>query len=215
MNCLKDLFPDSKYILFEASKDVAELTKHNCQFATVIPSAIDEIELNNNLVDLAIVCGVDYLFPHFRNAIIKIWNSLTSNGYIYIERNVFVETEAYYNFPIRTYSDLFGQNALMTTWFAYEQYKLFLSMFFDIIAENSFTLSQTDGYKCIIRGFLCKKKLSSENLLFYTGNNTWYQKNIESLMRLEKNSSARSFFKKTSTLYRVIRQVSRDRKSVV
>lgn len=181
---IKEILPYSNYLLFEASEEVAELTIQNMPEATVIPGSIEEITLENEFVDLALVCGVDYLFSDFKNAILKIHASLKNNGFIYIERNVFVETEAYAWFPIRTYKDLFGQNALMTTWFAVDQYKEFLNLFFDIISEKSFLHDETDGHKCIIHGFLCRKKpLRSD---YYDENNSWYEKNRTSLGRLHK-----------------------------
>jgi len=184
---LQELFPASKYILFEASQDVAELTKQNLPNATVIPATIDEAYINNDFADLAIVCGVDYLFPDFRRAIEKIHKLLTINGYLYIERNVFVESEAYVGFPIKSYKDLFGSNVLMTTWFAVDQYKQFLSLFFDIVSEKSFFHDETDGFKCIINGFLCKKKVIRSE--YYHGNTSWYETNMASLRRLNKEST--------------------------
>ncbi len=186
---LEKLFPTSKYILFEASKDVAELTKHNLPNATVIPAAIDEVYIGNNFADLVIVCGVDYLFSDFRGGIEKIHKSLTIDGYLYIERNVFVETEAYVGFPIRTYKDLFGQNLLMTTWFAVDQYQQFLTSFFDIVSERSFILDEIGGFKCILHSFLCKKK--SARWEYFDGSTSWYKTNMASLSRLEKNQLTR------------------------
>lgn len=185
---LQKLFPTSKYILFEASEDVAELTKQNLPDATVIPSAIDEVYIGNNFAELALVCGVDYLFPDFRSGIEKIHKSLSRNGFLYIERNVFVESEAYVGMPIRTFKDLFGANVLMTTWFAFDQYKQFLALFFDIVSERSFVHDEIDGFKCIIHGFLCKKKVISS--AYYDGSTSWYETNIISLGRLNKESNS-------------------------
>ena len=187
---LKEILPNSKYLLFEASEDVAQVTAQNMPDSTVIPSSIEEVRINNDFVDLAIVCGVDYLFSDFRSSINKIYSSITKDGYIYIERNVFVETEAYAFFPIRTYRDLFGQNVLMTTWFSVDQYKQFLKMFFDIVSERSFLLDEADGFKSVIHGFLCKKKTIINE--YYDGNTLWYEKNMASLGRLRNESSTLS-----------------------
>lgn len=183
---LKEILPNSKYLLFEASEDVAQVTIQNMPDSTVIPSSIEEVHINNNFVDLAIVCGVDYLFSDFRSTIIKIHSSIANNGYLYIERNVFVETEAYVGFPIKTFKDLFGANVLMTTWFALDQYRQLLTLFFDVVSERSFLHDETDGFKCIINGFLCKKKnVSSE---YYNGSTSWYETNMTSLGRLKKDT---------------------------
>lgn len=179
---LQGLFPKAKFILLEASEDVAELTKENLPGATVIPSGINEVELGSNFASLALVCGVDYLFTDYRAAMNKIHASLVEGGYLYIERNVFVEAEAYAGFPIRTCQDLLGQNVLMTNWFALDQYKAFLSMNFDIVSERTFLHDETDGHRCFIHGFLCKKK--SAHTEYYKGNQSWYEQNVMSLRRL-------------------------------
>lgn len=184
---LQELLPNSKYILLEASEEVAQVTKDNLPNATVIPSALDEACIKRDFVDLALVCGVDYLFPDFYSGIKKIYDAIAATGYLYIERNVFVETEAYAWFPIRSFRDLFGQNVLMTTWFSLEQYKHFLSLFFNVVSERSFFHDETDGYKCIIHGFLCKKKTITTE--YYDGNVSWYEKNMASLGRLIKVNS--------------------------
>jgi len=184
---LQDLLPATKFILLEASDEVAKVAKYNVPTATVIPASIDEAYIDNNIFDLAIVCGVDYLFPNFHNAIISIFNKIKTDGYLYIERNVFVESEAYAWSPITSYADLFGKNALMTTWFSVDQYKQFLKQFFDIISEKSFLHDETDGYKCIIHGFICKKKAKYSE--YYDGDESWYEQNMTSLTRLSKVNS--------------------------
>lgn len=199
---LHELVRDSKYILLEASEEVARLTRENLPHATVIPASIEEAEIRNEFVDLAIVCGVDYLFSDFRGAIQKIYRSLSDNGYIYIERNVFVETEAYAWFPIKTLKDLFGQNVLMTTWFAVDQYKEFLNLFFEVISHKSFLHDETDGYKCIIHGFFCKKKAIGPE--YYDGKTSWYETNTVSLSRLkgESTNTEKGKFQRASTKHR-------------
>ena len=184
---LQELLPNSKYILLEASEEVAQVTKDNLPHAMVIPAGLDEACIKRDFVDFALVCGVDYLFSDFYSGIKKIYDAIAPNGYLYIERNVFVETEAYAWFPIRSDKDLFGKNVLITTWFSVEQYKHFLSLFFDIVSERSFLHGETDGHKCIIHGFLCKKKTITSD--YYDGNVSWYEKNMTSLVRLTKVSS--------------------------
>ena len=200
---IKKILPDSQFLLFEASDDVVELTKQNLPDETVIPSSIEEVSIKKDSIDFALVCGVDYLFSDFRGAINKIYTSLKSGGYLYIERNVFVEAEAYAWFPIRTYKDLFGQNALMTTWFAVDQYREFLNLYFEVVSQTSFLLNETDGHKCVIHGFLCKKKPVTRE--YYEGNVSWYEQNMASLGRLSKLEPApkplerqtiKSYFKK-------------------
>ncbi len=181
---LHKLLPNSKYVLFEPSEEVALLTKKNLPDLTVIPTSLEEAFVREGFVEFVLVCGVDYLFPDLRRAIEKIYTSLSRDGYIYIERNVFVDTEAYAWFPIKTFKDLFGQNALMTTWFAVDQYKQFLNLFFDIVSERSYLHDETDGYKCVINGYLCKKKKMEDE--YYCGETSWYSSNLASLERLEK-----------------------------
>ena len=72
--CLQTRFPESKLILFEASDDVAQLTKQNLPKATVIPSTIDQITMREGLMDLIFVCGVDYLFCDFKKTIDQIYS---------------------------------------------------------------------------------------------------------------------------------------------
>ena len=128
---------------------------------------------------MALVCGVDYLFSDYRTSMNKIYDSLSENGYLYIERNVFVDSEAYAGFPINSYRDLFGQNALMTTWFSVDQYRIYLLQYYEVLFERSFVHDETDGHKCIIYGFLCQKKKKCDNVKM-----SFYENNIKSLERL-------------------------------
>lgn len=182
---LQKSLPNTRFILFEASEDVAKLTKDNLPKAIVVPASIEEVHIKNDFADLALVCGVDYLFADFYSGFKKIYDAISAGGHLYIERNVFVETDAYAGFPIRSYWDLFGQNVLMTTWFNAKQYKRFLETFFDIVSERSFLHDETDGQKCIIQGFLCRKKNAAGE--YYKGGGSWYETNISSLARLSKN----------------------------
>lgn len=180
---LKKILPDCKYIMFEASENVAKLAKSNVPDAVVIPSSIGDMHFSQGFASLVISCGVDYLFTDFRRNINNIYRSLTDEGYLYIERNVFVESEAYNRFKIETYRDLFGQNELMTTWFAVDQYREFLKLRFEVVSENSFLLDKIDDNSSVIYGFLCKKKRISKE--FYDGSATWYDQNLVSLRRLD------------------------------
>lgn len=182
--CLQTKFPNSKMILVEPSEDVALLAKQNLPFATVVPSDLDDIKMRDGLIDLAVVCGVDYLFNNFKGAFDKIYSLLSKDGYIYIERNVFVEAEAYSWYPINSYHNLFGQNALMTTWFNKEQYLELLKMYFDVVSVRSYLLNETHGHKCIIEGYWCKKKNKVYD--YYNENRSWFSVNMKSLDRLSK-----------------------------
>lgn len=183
---LKKVLPDCKYIMFEASESVAKLAKSNVPDAVVIPSSIGDVNFSQGFASLVIACGVDYLFPDFRRNINSIYRSLSDEGHLYIERNVFVESEAYNRYKIETYRNLFGQNELMTTWFAVDQYREFLKLRFEIVSENSFLLDKVDDNSSVIYGFLCKKKKISAE--FYAGNETWYEKNLMSLRRLKASA---------------------------
>lgn len=179
---LKQHYPDANYIMFEISEDLASIAKKNVPDALVFPFSIDDVKLDPEFVDLAIVSGVDYLFNDFLSSIRKIHRTLCRDGYIYISRNVFVEAEAYIGQPINSYKDLFGSNLLMTTWFSVSQYRSFLSHFFDIISERSIVYSETEGCKSIAYAYLCKKRTPSSN--YVPCSESWYEENTESLRRL-------------------------------
>jgi hypothetical protein len=179
---VQKMYPTAKFLLLEASEEVAEITRQNMPSATIVPSAIDSVKLSTGFASLALVCGVDYLFTDFRNAIAKIHASIEDDGYLYIERNVFVESEAYAFSPIKTATDLFGQNPLMTTWFNIEQYQKFLELFFDIVSRKSFLHSEMEGHKCMIHGYLCRKKSFASG--YFKENLSWYEANVNSLRRL-------------------------------
>ena len=182
-------FPNAKLLLAEVSEEVAKLAKDNTQRATVVPASIDDISLRNGSFDLALVCGVDYLFINHRGSMEKVYHALAEDGYLYIERNVFVETEAYASFLIHSYQDLFGQNALMTTWFNKEQFKIYIEQWFHVVSEKTFLHETKDNVDCLIHGLLCKKRPTVKHDKYYQGEKSWYQTNKTTLDKLSKAAS--------------------------
>ncbi len=178
---MEQQYPAAHLLLLEVSEEVAAAAKRNTRRAVVVPSSIDEVSLTAGYADLALVCGVDYLFPSHRASMERIYDALADGGHLYIERNVFVETEAYVLQPIRSRRDLFGLNALMTTWFSVEQYRAHLERWFDVVSTRSFEHGVYDGHRCVIHGFLCRKRPARG---LYVPGTSWYEQNKASLGRL-------------------------------
>jgi SAM-dependent methyltransferase len=152
---------DASYVMIEPSESVVRFLVETLPGVSVIQETWESVEIAEKSADLILCCGVDYLFPDIRVGMNKIHRTMKDTGLLYIERNVFLESEAFAWNQIRTKKDLFGSNALMTTWFSVEQYRDFLSMFFEIIDSWSYVLGMVGDKKIEIHGFLCRKRLCS------------------------------------------------------
>jgi SAM-dependent methyltransferase len=168
------------YVMIESSVTVARYLRREFPCVRVIGDTWEGAVVEGDSADLVLCCGVDYLFSDLRRGMEKISRVLRDTGYLYIERNVFLETEAYAWNVVSTKGDLFGSNAAITTWFSYEQYRDFLGLFFEIVGSWSYILGEVKGRKVKIHGFLCRKSFK----LPHYGVCSWREHNMELLGRL-------------------------------
>jgi len=173
---IHEKWPDARMTLFEPAVEVARIAKKNVPGAAVIPATFDESGWPG-VADLVLMCGVDYLLPNIRRTMRKVWLSMADDGVIYIERNVFVESESFVWLPIQTQYDLIGVNSMMSTWFNFEQYREWLKMFFYLLSWWEYTVGGST-----IHGFLCRKRQDPVN---YWAGKSWYRENKLSLSRLQ------------------------------
>lgn len=87
----------------------------------------------------------------------KIREMLKPGGLFYVDRNVFVDQEAYYKQPIFDLEDFFGINHMMNFWPGRAQFLEYLSCFFDVREKVEYNFGETLGYKCQMFGAFCTK----------------------------------------------------------
>jgi trans-aconitate methyltransferase len=155
---LTNLFPHARVVLCEPAIENTKFAKSQTANLIVVPSRLDEFITTPNTFSLVTATGVDYLFLDHRAAMLKISEMMRENGTLYIERNVFVEQEAYYRQPIFDHEDMFGINHMMNFWPGRQQFLEYLSTFFDILDHIEYNFGETFGYKCQMFGVFCKKR---------------------------------------------------------
>lgn len=177
---MRALHPDATIILCEPSPDNCRFAKEHTPDIVAIPSRIDEITTPERAFSLITATGVDYLFIDHRSAMQKIAAMLRDDGYFYIERNVFVDQEAYYSHPILDHDDLFGDNHMMNFWPNRELFVQYVSEFFDVIDKIDYHFGETLGRKCQMLGLLCTKKRAASG---GSPHGDYYEQNLKSLQQ--------------------------------
>lgn len=178
-------FPDAKGIGIEPIPEVAKMAKANCARAIVLPSTLDEASFPKEMFSLILVCGVDYLFTDHRSAMDLLWSWLKKDGHLYIERNVFVEQEAYTGHDILGLADLFGSNQLMSTWFAREQFKAYIDCNFEVLDVRRYDQDVTPrGLRNTLDGLFCRKRPIKREY----DRRSWYAENLSRIELLSKNT---------------------------
>lgn len=180
---LKKIFPEAKLILIETSYSCAEDLNQKIEGAFVVPESIENIRHFDFDVDLYFISGVDYLFPNIRDCFNKIFETMSDNAHMYIERNVFTTNSGYVSFAINTKNDMFFQNELMTTWFYPEQYEAFLSLYFDVCEKTQSEYKVSEAKTGFSKGYFCKKTKNITKPSFYKGK-SWYTENKAILDKL-------------------------------
>lgn len=155
---LTTLFPYARVVLCEPAIENAKFAKGQTPSLITVPSRLDELVTTPNTFSLVTATGVDYLFLDHRAAMLKISEMMREDGTLYIERNVFVEQEAYYRQPIFDHEDLFGINHMMNFWPGKQQFLEYLATFFDILDCVEYNFGETLGLKCQMFGVFCKKR---------------------------------------------------------
>jgi trans-aconitate methyltransferase len=159
---LSNLFSDVRLVLCEPVVENAKFAKRQTPGLITIPASIDELVTTPNTFALVTATGVDYLFVDHRAAMLKITEMMREDGIFYIERNVFVEQEAYYRQPIFDHEDMFGINNMINFWPEKQQFLEYLSCFFDILENTEYNFGETLGYKCQMFGVFCKKRSDAQ-----------------------------------------------------
>lgn len=161
MAALRERYPSSKIFGLEAVPEVAALAARQCRGAVVLPGSVDEASFPANRFKLMAVCGVDYLFADHRGALEKLSRWLANDGWLYIERNVFVDQQAYTAADITSLDTLFGSNPLMTTWFHRDQYREYLDCMFEVVESRRYDSDVTSsGRRNTLDGHLCRKRVA-------------------------------------------------------
>ena len=159
---LSNLFSGVRVVLCEPAVENAKFAKIHTPSLIAIPASIEEFVTTPNTFALVTATGVDYLFHDHRTAMLKISEMMREDGVFYIERNVFVEQEAYYRQPIFDHDDMFGINHMMNFWPGKQQFLEYLSTFFDILEHVEYNFGETLGYKCQMFGVFCKKRPNAQ-----------------------------------------------------
>jgi trans-aconitate methyltransferase len=154
---LIDLFPCIRVVLCEPAVENAKFAKSQAASLIAVPSSIEEFVTTPNTFALVTATGVDYLFLDHRAAMLKISEMMREGGTLYIERNLFVEQEAYHGIPIFDHEDMFLNN-MANFWPGKQQFVEYLSTFFDILDHIEYNFGETLGLKCQMVGVFCKKR---------------------------------------------------------
>jgi hypothetical protein len=154
---LNEIVPGLRAVLCEPSAENGKFARRQLQGLTAIPSRFDEFDAPAGFFDLVTATGVDYLFIDHRGMMQKVDRLLRPGGSFYVERNVFVEQEAYYRQPIFDHEDLFGINHMMNFWPGRQQFVEYLSTFFETREPVEYDFGETLGYRCRMLGVFCIK----------------------------------------------------------
>jgi hypothetical protein len=187
---LEKAFPSATPVLLEPAPAVAADTKTRHPRSIVLPGTLSEVSLPHGSFSLIVVCGVDYLFHNHRADLQTLNALLDVDGVLYIERNVFLDQQAYFRSPILDMDDMCGVNPQMNTWFSRPQFAAYLEEFFDVFATISYISGESpppyQHHRNVLSGFFCRKraKPSPPQPSRHT-----YDENIAILRKLAETSS--------------------------
>ena len=162
---LSKYYVGAKAVILEPSFKVAEHAKQRNPHASVLPAMLSDAVLPKQSFSLITACGVDYLFQDHRADMETIFDLLVDGGVFYLERNVFVDSPAYYQQPIFDLDDLFGLNARINTWFLRDQLGEYLSEFFEVTKRTDRVFDTTFAPYSrlnILTGYYCKRRPGGE-----------------------------------------------------
>lgn len=183
LNHLSEKYTSSQLVGLEPSINACQEAKTRNANLLMLPTTLEDAAIPEESISLITAIGVDYLFLDHNVALRKINSLLKVGGHFYIERNVFLESKAYVSQAIRTTGDLFETNSMMKNWFTEEQFKVQLSKYFDLGANNRYVSNSVGGNPNVHIGWLCRKKIRI-NEKVAVGNE--YEKNKAYIMNMQR-----------------------------
>ena len=182
-------FPGVLPVLMEPSVYSLVYAKTQIPNAVLLPSILEETDLPSESFSLISALGVDYLFRDHRRAMETILGLLTDGGVFYIER-FFLDQPAFYRQPILDMDDLFGLNSMFNSWFGHEQFVEYLSEFFEVFDEITYTYDTTPEplpRPTKLTGVFCRKRPGGERIPPVVKNR--YQEHLNALRGRAPSSS--------------------------